>query len=150
MSKTWFASRLVPQSAVGFSKVLTFDFWAHQCQTLIVFLLERSVSLRKQIQLFKNRVRFCFIQKRYRMYFRLFILVNYFLNCKSYIFKMQAPRNTISMQEYRSYEIIDDKGGYESYGMIHTVWFLLYESILLIQWLMRHCLWLNVYEQCIQ
>ena len=34
---------------------------------------------------------------------------------------MQAPRNTISIQEYRSYEIIDDKGGYESYGMIHTV-----------------------------
>ena len=43
------------------------------------------------------------------MYFRLFVFVNHFFNCESYIFKMQAPVNTINIQEYGSYEIIDDK-----------------------------------------
>ena len=43
------------------------------------------------------------------MYFRLFVFVNHFFNCESFIFKMQAPRNTIYIQEYESYEIIDDK-----------------------------------------
>ena len=43
------------------------------------------------------------------MYCRLFILINHFFNCENYIFKMQAPVNTIYIQENGSYEIIDDK-----------------------------------------
>ena len=42
------------------------------------------------------------------MYFRLFVLINLFLNAENFIFKMQAPRNTLHV-EHGSNEIIDDK-----------------------------------------
>ena len=70
----------------------------------------RGEFFRKQIQLFTafdDQV--CFIRKRsYTMYFRLFVLTNVFLNVENFIFKMQAPRNTLHV-EHGSYEIIDDK-----------------------------------------
>ena len=43
------------------------------------------------------------------MYFRLVLLLNNFLNCENYIFKMQAPESMIYLSEHRTYEVIDDK-----------------------------------------